>query len=155
MEELIWKYLDGACTSEELELVAQKLKSDELFRMAFESFCQIDGSMKDAALVYPSSIFAEKLTTAIVAEYQSKTSITILPMPWIISCIVMTLSGVIAAIYDQGTSVSHIIFPVIDGKIMEMTSWVTVSFLLLLLIDLAIRKTNVLRRQSTPILKLL
>ncbi|MBK9735956.1 MAG: hypothetical protein IPO92_13760 [Saprospiraceae bacterium] len=152
MEDLIWKYLDDTCTTEELELVKQKLKSDEHFLMAYESLSQIDSSLKAAAMAFPSSTYAEKLTTAIVKEYESKKPISILPLPWIIGCIVITLTGVFAAIYYKGTSGTHITMPVIDGKIMEMTSWVTICFLLLLLIDLGIRKTKVLRRHSASMI---
>lgn len=69
-EELIWKYLDGACTSEEKEQVEKLKKSDPAFRTALLERQRLNRELEEQPLEQPSLRFAKNVMDRLPELYQ-------------------------------------------------------------------------------------
>jgi hypothetical protein len=76
MEELLWKYIDNECTSEEIEKVKILLQTDPEFKQMYHEYTELDLIFSQNLAVDLSSQFRERLeNSSIKAVSKKQTSI--------------------------------------------------------------------------------
>ena len=76
MEELLWKYIDNECTSEEIERVKILLQTDPEFKQMYHEYTELDLIFSQNLAVDLSSQFRERLeNSSIKAVSKKQTSI--------------------------------------------------------------------------------
>ncbi len=81
-DELIWKYLDGACTPEEKERVEKLKKEDAAFRAALLERQRLDQELEEQPLEQPSLRFAKNVMERLPELYQRSIEPLVRPL-WI------------------------------------------------------------------------
>jgi hypothetical protein len=143
MEELIWKFLDNDCTQEEVEQVKKLIETDPDFNNLYLQLSELDKVLSESVHEVMSPAFRLKLEQKIISNsvkiHQYKIS-DILPKQWIAA---LSLAAVVVIVYvlNFNTGVSSVIpdMPLPDEKIMNMISLVTIGFIMLLLLDWALK----------------
>ncbi|MBC7884643.1 MAG: zf-HC2 domain-containing protein [Saprospiraceae bacterium] len=146
MEELIWKYLDGECSPEEIKEVEDKLQSDTAFLKAYQSAESLDVRLKKGATIKASDFFIVQMKTRIHDELSQQKAPVILPLKWILFLVILGATGLYFAIQYSGEESSFLHLPVLDERVMTMVTWVTFSFLLLMIIDIGYKKIMQMRK---------
>jgi len=76
MEELLWKYIDNECTSEEIEKLKILLQTDPEFKQMYHEYTELDLIFSQNLAVDLSSQFRERLeNSSIKAVSKKQTSI--------------------------------------------------------------------------------
>ncbi len=150
MEELIWKYLDKTCSPEENDKVINLLKTDADFKMSFESISELENQLMLSAEIPMSQTFQIKLEQLISKELAlNKQSgiVHILPVNWVIALSLIAGAIILYSInLSQNTEPLLSFLPTLDEKIISMIGLVSVSFILLILIDVFMNRMHDLKK---------
>ncbi|MCB0571144.1 MAG: hypothetical protein KDC66_15325 [Phaeodactylibacter sp.] len=68
--ELLWKYIDGACTPEEKAEVERLLAEDTAFRLAYAQRLKLHQSLKEQPLEQPSMRFVRNVMDRLPSLYK-------------------------------------------------------------------------------------
>lgn len=148
MEDLIWKYIDGECTEDEIILVENKMHNDPVFHMEFKDALALNAILAKTSFVPMSQDFEIVLNKKILDAVSVDKSQALLPRTWILGLIILAILGLATALRFQGVSSSFLQLPQMDEKSTDMVAWVVTSFLVLVGLDQGFRKWLVFRKQT-------
>lgn len=148
MEDLIWKYIDGECTEDEIILVENKMHNDPVFHMEFKDALALNAILAKTSFVPMSQDFEIVLNKKILDTVSVDKSQALLPRTWILGLIILAILGLATALRFQGVSSSFLELPQMDEKSTDMVAWVVTSFLVLVGLDQGFRKWLVFRKQT-------
>lgn len=151
MEELVWKYIDNDCTDDELSQVNHLLANDEAFIMMYEDIVQLNALLLSQANKPISAQFKAKLSKNIQNHLALKAfgKTDVLPLPWIVSLIVIALLVIIYAVYspDEGTSLFNFHFSM-EEKTISLSIWSMMAFLCLVATDALLKRMHLFKKQK-------
>lgn len=146
MEALILKYIDGDATAEEKILVEQSVLEDAEFAKLYHAYLNMDLQLSRHAAAQPDEIFLDALAKHAASQVVANRNADIIPIRWLITLILFATGVIIIALrLSDGKSIlPENLMP--DPKLFTMLSWVTVSFLVLFIMDVMIK--SLIRHKS-------
>jgi anti-sigma factor RsiW len=148
MEDLVWRYIDGDCTPEEISFVENKIQNDPTFNAEYNEAVTLNALLTRASFTPLSHDFERHLNKKILEVVSTNKSQVLLPTTWIFGLIILAVLGMATALRFQGVDSSYLHIPQIDEKSSDMIAWVITSFLVLVGIDQGFRKWLVFRKQT-------
>jgi hypothetical protein len=150
-EELIWKFIDGYCSNEELVTVKEKLGSDPEWIEMYNKSVVINQELESSSRLLMSNDFKNKLLIQGLEVIEDQKEFSVLPLKLIILLVVLFVISVVVALNSTGGS-SLIVFPKLDPQIMNMATWVTIGFLCLLGLDQVLKNIGTIKRNLNFVL---
>lgn len=149
MEELIWKYLDGECTQDELDKIKQLKEKHTDFKALFERSQHLHHKLATNNPIPMETAFKHKLCAQLENRAKSLVIVQrpILSVWWIISLTLLAISSVtIALLFPGDTRIFsnwHLPF---SQQTMQYGILVMSGFLTLTLADYLINKPTMQRK---------
>jgi anti-sigma factor RsiW len=148
MEDLIWRYIDGDCTPDEISFVENKIQNDPTFNTEYKEAVSLNALLARAAFTPLNKDFERHLNKKILDAVSTNKSQSLLPSTWIFGLIILAILGIATALRFQGVDSSYLHLPQIDEKSSDMIAWVITSFLVLVGLDQGFRKWLLFRKQT-------
>jgi hypothetical protein len=148
MEELIWKYIDGDCTLEEVLKVEQLLKTDETFKNEYELCLGMHQQLIATSKVDLPLDLHKKITLQVADFVQSQKikptfkalSLTqILPIPAVAMIVFVTIASIVVMSKNQVSESKYLPWiPEIEHTYLTYATWSMAGFLLLYFADVVL-----------------
>lgn len=141
MEELLWKYIDNECTSEEIERVKILLQTDPEFKQMYHEYTELDLIFSQNLAVDLSSQFRERLeNSSIKAVSKKQTSIYNLRNIQLAAIIFFTTAIVSTYYFSSGDSLQQSqllaqVFTSLGQETLYLFNIVVISLVTLLTLD--------------------
>lgn len=141
MEELLWKYIDNECTSEEIERVKILLQTDPEFKQMYHEYAELDLIFSQNLAVDFSSQFRERLEkSSIKAVSKKQTSIYNLRNIQLAAIIFFTTAIVSTYYFSSGDSLQQSqllaqVFTSLGQETLYLFNIVVISLVTLLTLD--------------------
>jgi len=148
MEDLIWRYIDGDCTHDEVSFVENKIENDPAFSVAYKEAVVLNNLLAKTSFMPMSQDFERQLNKKILDAVSTNRSQSLLPRTWIFGLIILAVLGIATALRFQGVDSNYFSLPQMDEKSTNMIAWVMTSFLVLVGLDQGFRKWLVFRKQT-------
>jgi hypothetical protein len=141
MEELLWKYIDNACTAEEIEKVKLLLETNPEFKQMYNEYAELDVMISQNLAVDLSSQFRERLEKSSIKAI-SKKQISIYNLRNIQLAAIIFFTAAIASTYyfSSGDTLqqSHLLAQVLSGlgqETLYLFNIVVISLVTLMTLD--------------------
>ena len=148
MEDLIWRYIDGDCTHDEISFVENKIENDPAFSVAYKEAVALNNLLAKTSFEPMSQDFERQLNKKILDAVSTNRSQSLLPRTWILGLIILAILGIVTALRFQGVSSSYLSLPQMDEKAADMVAWVMTSFLVLIGLAQGFKKWLVFRKHT-------
>lgn len=141
MEELLWKYIDNECTSEEIERVKILLQTDPEFKQMYHEYTELDLIFSQNLAVDLSSQFRERLeNSSIKAVSKKQTSIYNLRNIQLAAIIFFTTAIVSTYYFSSGDSLQQSqllaqVFTSLGQETLYLFNIVVISLVTLMTLD--------------------
>ena len=141
MEELLWKYIDNACTAEEIEKVKILLETNPEFKQMYNEYAELDVMISQNLAVDLSNQFRERLEKSSIKAI-SKKQISIYNLRNIQLAAIIFFMAAIASTYyfSSGDTLqqSHLLAKVLSGlgqETLYLFNIVVISLVTLMTLD--------------------
>lgn len=145
-DELIWTHLDGECSPEEEAMFTRLLENDLSFREKYNTIVTLDNQLSKHINIPLDSQLRDRMVTSLLSALPVSTATT-RPLKWVLgpgwlAALCITGMAALAMAYRFGDDASGLPFtlPQPDPKISGMVTLICMAFLLLTLMDQALKR---------------
>ena len=159
IEEKLWDYIDGTCTSDEQKAISLLIATDKIYKDKYDDLLRLNNEFVNMELDEPSMPFAYNVMEAIRAEQAEKplkTTINSYIIKGIAAFFILTITGLFFATFStidwsaSTETANSLQFPNIDsllnGKVLTIFLFFD-TVIGLLFLDTYLRKRRFLKHQ--------